>query len=67
MAAGLYDITTETLGKGHFAVVKLAKHCLTGQNSTHPNIYFLTYLFQESQSPSRSLTRQNSTRMVLSN
>jgi len=30
MAAGLYDITNETLGKGHFAVVKLAKHCLTG-------------------------------------
>ncbi|KAI1297276.1 SNF-related serine/threonine-protein kinase [Halotydeus destructor] len=31
MAAGLYDITSETLGKGHFAVVKLAKHCLTGE------------------------------------
>ncbi|RWS05354.1 protein kinase-like protein 6, partial [Dinothrombium tinctorium] len=30
MAAGLYDITNETLGKGHFAVVKLARHCLTG-------------------------------------
>jgi hypothetical protein len=30
MAAGLYDITNQTLGKGHFAVVKLAKHCLTG-------------------------------------
>ncbi|KAK4336849.1 hypothetical protein RND71_043398 [Anisodus tanguticus] len=29
MAAGLYDITSEKLGKGHFAVVKLAKHCLT--------------------------------------
>ncbi|CAG2179122.1 unnamed protein product, partial [Oppiella nova] len=32
MAAGLYDITTQTLGKGHFAVVKLAKHCLTGES-----------------------------------
>lgn len=31
MAAGLYDITNEVLGKGHFAVVKLAKHCLTGE------------------------------------
>lgn len=31
MAAGLYDITSETLGKGHFAVVKLARHCLTGE------------------------------------
>ncbi|RWS25908.1 protein kinase-like protein 6 [Leptotrombidium deliense] len=31
MAAGLYDITNETLGKGHFAVVKLARHCLTGE------------------------------------
>lgn len=29
MAAGLYDITNEVLGKGHFAVVKLARHCLT--------------------------------------
>jgi len=27
----LYDITNEKLGKGHFAVVKLAKHCLTGE------------------------------------
>ncbi|XP_054164751.1 uncharacterized protein LOC128962404 [Oppia nitens] len=32
MAAGLYDITPQTLGKGHFAVVKLAKHCLTGES-----------------------------------
>lgn len=32
MAAGLYDILTETLGKGHFAVVKLAKHCFTGKS-----------------------------------
>ncbi|XP_053214588.1 serine/threonine-protein kinase SIK2-like [Panonychus citri] len=31
MAAGLYDITNETLGKGHFAIVKLARHCLTGE------------------------------------
>lgn len=29
MAAGLYDISNEVLGKGHFAVVKLARHCLT--------------------------------------
>lgn len=27
----LYDITNEKLGKGHFAVVKLGKHCLTGK------------------------------------
>ncbi|UXI16995.1 Kaptin [Sarcoptes scabiei] len=32
MAAGLYDITNEVLGKGHFAIVKLAKHCLTGEH-----------------------------------
>ncbi|XP_074598221.1 uncharacterized protein LOC141852949 [Brevipalpus obovatus] len=32
MAAGLYDITNETLGKGHYGVVKLAKHCLTGES-----------------------------------
>lgn len=29
MAAGLYDISNEVLGKGHFSVVKLARHCLT--------------------------------------
>lgn len=31
MAAGLYDITNDVLGKGHFAIVKLARHCLTGK------------------------------------
>ena len=31
MAAGLYDITNEVLGRGHYAVVKLARHCLTGE------------------------------------
>ena len=35
MAAGLYDITNEILGKGHFAIVKLAKHCLTGLKTGH--------------------------------
>lgn len=34
MAAGLYDITNEILGKGHFAIVKLAKHCLTGMHQS---------------------------------
>ncbi|OTF79920.1 protein kinase-like protein [Euroglyphus maynei] len=32
MAAGLYDITNDVLGKGHFAIVKLARHCLTGEH-----------------------------------
>lgn len=32
MAAGLYDITNKTLGRGHFGVVKLAKQCLTGES-----------------------------------
>jgi hypothetical protein len=40
MAAGLYDITTQTLGKGHFAVVKLAKHCLTGRT-----FIFILFIF----------------------
>ncbi|KAG9508723.1 SNF-related serine/threonine-protein kinase [Fragariocoptes setiger] len=29
--AGLYDITPKTLGKGHYGLVKLARHCLTGE------------------------------------
>lgn len=31
MASGYYDITNKTLGKGHFGVVKLGRHCLTGE------------------------------------
>uniref|UniRef100_A0A6G1SMT6 non-specific serine/threonine protein kinase n=1 Tax=Aceria tosichella TaxID=561515 RepID=A0A6G1SMT6_9ACAR len=31
MASGYYDITSKTLGKGHYGVVKLARHCLTGE------------------------------------
>lgn len=29
--AGYYDITGKTLGKGHFGIVKLGRHCLTGE------------------------------------
>lgn len=31
MASGYYDITSKTLGKGHYGVVKLGRHCLTGE------------------------------------
>lgn len=31
MASGYYDITNKTLGKGHYGVVKLGRHCLTGE------------------------------------
>jgi serine/threonine protein kinase len=31
MDSGFYDITSKTLGKGHYGVVKLARHCLTGE------------------------------------
>lgn len=31
MDSGYYDITSKTLGKGHYGVVKLARHCLTGE------------------------------------
>lgn len=31
MAAGYYDILNKTLGKGHYGVVKLARHCLSGE------------------------------------
>lgn len=45
MAAGLYDITNEILGKGHFAIVKLARHCLTGKFFyTNSDIFLLPYL-----------------------
>jgi hypothetical protein len=44
MAAGLYDITNQTLGKGHFAVVKLAKHCLTGLTFIFTIIFVFIYI-----------------------
>lgn len=31
MASGYYDITSKTLGKGHYGVVKLGRHCLSGE------------------------------------
>lgn len=31
MASGYYDILNKTLGKGHYGVVKLARHCLSGE------------------------------------
>lgn len=31
MASGYYDLTSKTLGKGHYGVVKLGRHCLTGE------------------------------------
>lgn len=31
MASGYYDLTNKTLGKGHYGVVKLGRHCLTGE------------------------------------
>lgn len=47
MAAGLYDITNEILGKGHFAIVKLARHCLTGKffKNTNFNIQYYDTIF----------------------
>lgn len=31
MVSGFYDITSKTLGKGHYGIVKLGRHCLTGE------------------------------------
>lgn len=31
MVSGYYDIVNKTLGKGHYGVVKLGRHCLTGE------------------------------------
>lgn len=32
MVSGYYDIINKTLGRGHYGVVKLGRHCLTGES-----------------------------------
>lgn len=36
--AGCYDLESRTLGSGHFAVVKVARHCFTGKRQS--SVYF---------------------------
>lgn len=45
--AGLYDLE-HTIGKGHFAVVKLARHVFTGEKVSlfMFNFFFTKYFFQ---------------------
>lgn len=46
--AGLYDLE-HTIGKGHFAVVKLARHVFTGEKVCFELFFYIVYLVSRLQ------------------